>query len=104
VKTQTVKILEAALKADESIGNAERNQILRLARGDAAPAPAQNDNAKAPRLYSREQAAEMLGDKTARYVDQLAARGILKKFIPPGNTRSIGITANSLSQFLGGGA
>jgi hypothetical protein len=102
MQTHTVEIVTATLKADISVPASERNRILKLIRGESEPV--QNDNGRAPKIFSREQAAQLLGDKTERYIDQLCKRGLLQKFIPPGNVRAIGVTASSLNQFLGSGA
>jgi len=101
MQTQTVKILEAALLADSTITPQARNRFLKLARnGDAEPV--QSEREPEPVIFSRAAAAKMVGDRTPRYVDLLAARGLLKKFTPPGNKRAIGITGESLRKFIAG--
>jgi hypothetical protein len=102
MQSSTEKILEAALKADLTIGTAERNRILKLARNGDAAAPVESSNGHAPRIYSREQAAEIIGGRTTRFIDQLCRRGLLKKFTPKGNQRAIGICGESLHQFIQG--
>lgn len=101
MQIHTEKILKATLESDETITPAMRNRILKLIARNGETDPVQNDNGLAPRIFSREQAAQLMGDKTPRYIDQLCHRGLLQKFIPPGNVRSIGVTAISLNQFLG---
>jgi hypothetical protein len=76
---------------------------LKLARGQPAEPVQQNGHAP-PRIYSREQAAELLGNKTTRYIDLLTRKGLLQKFVPRGNIRAIGVTGQSLHQFIGGAA
>lgn len=99
----TLKILDATLKSDASIAPAERNRILKLARwGENIPPPFQNGDRPAPRIYSRAEAAKLLGDKTPRYIDLLCKRGLLKKFTPKGNQRAIGICGESLHAFISG--
>ena len=98
----TLQILIATLKADASIAPGDRNRILKLVRGGALE-PIQNGNGNGPpRIYSRDQAAEMVGGRTTRYIDQLVRRGLLQKFTPKGNVRSIGITGKSLNAFIAG--
>ena len=83
--TTTIIALEAILKADHTVSLLERKKILALARGEnVAFARTKNEpNCPAPpRIYSRSQAAELLGGKTTRYVDLLCRRGLLKKFLP----------------------
>ena|ERR1039458_8655509 len=102
MQDSTLKILDATLKADESITPAERCRFLKLARGEPNVAPVHNGNSSEPRLYSRAKAAQLLGDRTPRYVDKLAQRGLLKKLTPRGNQRAIGICGDSLRQFIEG--
>jgi hypothetical protein len=100
---QTEKLLEATLKSDETITPAERNRILKLIARNGESAPVQNGNGHStPRLYSRAEAAAMLGNKSPRFIDLLARRGLLKRFIPRGNLRGIGITSESLHSFIAG--
>lgn len=102
MQTTTVSILEAALKADASIGTTERNKILRLVRNGGTAEPVHSGNGNDPRIYSRAEAAKLLGDKTTRFVDLLCRRGLLKKFTPKGNQRAIGICGESLHSFVQG--
>jgi hypothetical protein len=101
MKVQTTRILEATLKSDETIAPAKRNAILRFAR-DGEAEPVQNIHTPEPVIFSRAAAAKMVGDKTVRYIDLLAKRGLLQKHTPPGNQRSIGITGESLRAFIQG--
>jgi hypothetical protein len=97
----TLKILDAALKADSSITTAERNRLLKLARNREAEL-VQNGSEREPRIYSRAEAAKVLGNKTTRFIDLLCRRGLLKKFTPKGNQRAIGISGESLHAFIAG--
>lgn len=100
MQSSTEKILEATLKADASIAPAKRNAILRFARNGDTAEPVQNGNE--PRIYSRAEAAKLLGNRTTRFVDLLCRRGLLKKFTPRGNQRAIGIYGESLHSFVSG--
>lgn len=98
-----LQTLDAVLRTDNSISPAQRRKILTVIRGEPTPAPGGNSNRQPPRIYSREQTAELLGRKSTRYVDKLCRAGLLEKFTAQGNRRSIGITAKSFEQFLEGG-
>jgi hypothetical protein len=101
----TLKILEITLKSDSTVATAERNRILKIARNGALAGPETENghgNNHEPRIFSREEAAKMVGDKTTRFVDLLARRGLLKKFTPKGNKRAIGICGESLRAFIEG--
>jgi len=95
----TLKGIEALLRADTSVPDVKRMGILRFARnGEAEPVQSSNE----PRIYSRERAAELLGGRTTRFVDQLSRKGMLKKFVMPGGKRAIGVTGQSLQAFIQG--
>jgi hypothetical protein len=96
MEKNTFEILEAVLKGDRTITQANRKKFLRYL---TEPAPVPNND---PRIYSRCEAAKLLGNKTPRYVDQLCRRGLLQKFTPRGNKRSIGVLGESLHQFIEG--
>lgn len=100
MKIETLKIVEQVLKTDPTVDSAARSRVLKAARQDAGAAPEPANGNEQPRIYSRDQAAKLLGDKTPRYVDLLCKKGLLQRFIPKGNTRGIGVTSTSLNNFL----
>lgn len=100
MQAHTITILETTLRTDSTVSATQRKQILDAARGGTDPAP--DGNRPPPRIYSREEAAKLLGDRSTRFVDLLCRRGLLKKFTPKGNQRSIGITAESFNRFIEG--
>jgi hypothetical protein len=103
MQTHTVQILDATLRADSTVTSGQRSKILKLARGEEdQSATAQNGSGHEPRIFSRAEAAKVLGDKSCRYVDLLCRRGLLKKFTPKGNQRAIGICGESLHAFISG--
>ena len=103
MQESTIKILDVTLKSDATVAPAERIRILRIARcGENISAPVQSGNIYALRIYSRTEAAKLLGNKTPRYIDKLAKLGLLKKFVPKGNRRAIGICAESIRIFIEG--
>jgi hypothetical protein len=102
MQVHVLEIINTALQADNTVSPAERKKFLRQLRGEPVPAPDGNGNRQPPRIYSREQAAELLGNRTPRFVDLLTRRGLLKKFTPPGNKRAIGICGESLRQLIEG--
>jgi hypothetical protein len=101
MQDSTLKILDATLKADLSITAAARTKLLKLARNGEAE-QIQINTGHSPRIYSRAEAAKLLGNRTTRFVDLLCRRGLLKKFTPKGNQRAIGICGESLHAFISG--
>ena len=102
MQTHTITILETTVRTDNTVSATQRKKILDASRGETAPAL--DGNRHPPRIYSREEAAKLLGDRSTRFVDLLCRRGLLKKFTPKGNQRSIGITAESFNRFIEGNA
>jgi len=101
MQAHTVQILAATLRADSTIAPAERNRFLKIIRGEIPALTSEHSNGHlTPRVYSRSQAAELLGGRTTRFVDLLCRKGLLKKFTAPGSQRSIGITSASLEAFI----
>ena len=99
VETTAAKVREQILTATVTAG--QRSKILKLARGEEPQSTsAQNSNSHEPRIYSREETAKILGNRSLRYIDQLCRRGLLQKFIPKGNRRAIGIYSRSLRAFI----
>ena len=100
----TVKILDVTLRADSSVTPAERNRILKVIRGgELLPVPNGNSTNQPPKIYSRTEAARLLGQKSTRYIDLLTRKKLLQKFTAPGSRRAIGVTSQSLEKFLAGG-
>ena len=95
-------MVEATLKLDETISPARRKKFLQFLAGDPGPAPVQDGNGRSPLIFSRAETGKTLGGKTPRWVDMLCRKGLLVKFVPRGNKRSIGITAASLHRFIEG--
>jgi hypothetical protein len=102
MQINTIEVLDAVLKTDDTISAAQRKKLLQGLRGEPSPAPVQNGDGHSPRIYSRAEAAKLLGGKTCRFIDLLARKGLLKKFVPPGNKRAIGVCGESLHQFIEG--
>lgn len=98
----TLQILNAALKADATVTSDRRSKILKLARNGEAESVQNGNFHSTPRIYSINQAAEMLGGRTPRFVHLLCRKGLLKKLTAPGSQRSIGITSTSLEAFIAG--
>jgi hypothetical protein len=87
----TIEIVRAALKADPSIGAAERARILNLVRN-----PEATPTEDVPVVLRRKEVARRLG-RTLRSVDQLCEQGILEKVHFAGRTRACGILESSLA-------
>jgi hypothetical protein len=98
----TFEICRAALKGDKTLTANQRVKLLATLR-DPNPKAAPEGNGNQPRILSRQQAAEMLGGKSCRFIDLLCRKNLLKKFTAPGAKRALGVTAESFNRFLEGG-
>lgn len=102
MKQSTAALVESVLKSDDTINPVDRKRMLkRMLDGDAEP-ETQNRNGLTPRVYSFDETRAMLGNRSRAYVHQLCQRNLLVKFKPKGNQRAIGITGQSLTDFIEG--
>jgi hypothetical protein len=101
--TQTMTVLESVLASDSTISPQERRKIIKRMATSTSAEPEANGHAQVPRVYSYPQAQEALGGRSKAYIHQLVQRGLLERFTPRGNKRSIGITGKSLQSFIEGG-
>jgi hypothetical protein len=99
MQESTFEICRAALKGDKTLTTDQRAKLLTVLR-DPNQKAAPEINGNQPRIYSREQAAEMLGGKSCRFIDLLTRQGHLKKFKPKNHQRALGVTVESFNQFL----
>lgn len=82
----TRNAITAILQADVSLSENERQEIqARLCGHD-----------EEDRVMTRKEVAALLGNKSLRYVDYLAAEGVIKKVTMPGRTRAIGYSSASV--------
>jgi predicted DNA-binding transcriptional regulator AlpA len=87
----TYEATKGLLKADTSIGQQERNRILKLIRDGGADA-SKSETQEPPRLLRRKEAAARLSI-SLRTLDQWARDGLLTKVTLPGKTRACGFSS-----------
>jgi len=97
-----LKFWHGSAKADPTVSLVLRNKILKLACNGIEEPHDENRNSIGPRIYSRDEVAQLLGGKSTRYVDQLARRGLLQKFIPRGIDGRLAFAANHFTPSLKG--
>jgi hypothetical protein len=95
--TTTRQALTAILAADPSVTPEHRKAFLETALHTP------NAAAHIGRSIRREEAGRLLG-MSAKRVDQLARKGILRRVMVPGTTRSIGISESSIRAITEGSA
>jgi len=93
MNSQTVAIVAAAIKADDTIGKSERSRLLGLLRTPSADVP--------PRLVRFGEAARRLG-VTSRTVRNLCRAGTLSRCTLPGRARALGVAEADVLALIAG--
>jgi len=94
----TYDALRAVLRADPTVGAADRNHKLALLRTPDVP----KSEPAAPtvqRILQRRETAQRF-NRTLRYVDRLAQEGILKKVKLPGRKRAVGFREEDVNRLI----
>jgi len=86
------------LKGDPTISPQERTRLLAALREPAAQRPAPVTSAE-PRLLRRGEVARRFG-RSLRFVDKLAASGVLAKRKLPGRVRASGFLASDVDRLI----
>ena len=84
----TLEILKSALRGDPSVSPGERTKLVQLLRKGAS-ANAEAAQPKTARILRRAEVAAML-NRSLRFVDTLAKRGVVSKVKLPGRQRALG--------------
>lgn len=100
----TIDLIRAGLGTDASLTPADRKHILAILRNGAAPqlTPPSPPPDTTPRLIRRAETAARLS-RSLRFVDKLAAAGILTKRKLPGRVRASGFLASDVDALIQGG-
>ncbi|MBM3839013.1 MAG: hypothetical protein FJ398_13805 [Verrucomicrobia bacterium] len=97
----TIDVIRSSLKADPTLSARDRAELLALVRrGPTSPKPEQHQP-NGLRVLSRKAVATTI-DRSLRFVDRLAAEGVLKKIRLPGRRRAIGFLAEDVERLLAG--
>jgi hypothetical protein len=95
----TIKLIKFGLQSDPTATLADRNRVMAAVRGDPIPRT-QPDTAS--RLVRRAEVARQMS-RSLRFVDLLAASGVLKKRKLPGRVRASGFLASDVAALIEGG-
>jgi len=97
----TTEAVRSILKADPSLTPADRSRILAGIRNHGREPDKRESTPN--RIMRRGEVAVCLG-RSKRFVDKLAAEGILHKVAMPGRRRAIGFLGEDVEKLLGGDA
>lgn len=95
----TAKAVNAILKADPSLSNADRNRILSSIHTRES---AEQPKPKQPRILRRHEVASLFG-KSLRWVDDLARSGMLCRRVLQGRKRAVGFLSTDVEALMLGG-
>ena len=100
----TIKIVRSGLESDPSLTAADRNRLMAVLREGATPRskPESPPLDNPPRLLRRAETARRLS-RSLRFVDKLAASGVLAKRKLPGRVRASGFLASDVDALIQGG-
>jgi len=91
----TLQAIKAILQADTTVSREERMIILKnLLTGSG------EERSAGDRVVTRSEVATMLGGKSLRYVDYLAAEGKIRKVQVKGKQRGIGFSYESVQSLI----
>jgi len=93
----TLQAIKAILQADTTVSREERMTMLK----NLQTGPGEERSA-GDRVVTRSEVASMLGGKSLRYVDYLAAEGMIKKVQVKGKQRGIGFSYESVQALISG--
>ncbi len=99
--SHTESVASAVFKADPTISPADCKKILEFARSVGHPGA--KPKPEPPQILTRKEVAETF-HRTTRYVDQLAAQGILERVRMPGRVRSCGYRLADVIALIEAGA
>jgi hypothetical protein len=94
----TIEILRSGLKADPTLTPQDRTRLLAALREPAAQKSEPVTSAE-PRLVRRAEVARRMS-RSLRFVDKLAASGILAKRKLPGRVRASGFLASDVDKLI----
>jgi hypothetical protein len=97
----TIEILRSGLKADPTLTPHERARLLAALRQPETP-KLPPEYSTEPRLIRRAETARRLS-RSLRFVDKLAASGVLAKRKLPGRVRASGFLASDVDALIQGG-
>ena len=99
----TIDVIKAGLKSDPSLTPADRARLMAVLRNGLTPQkPDCPSSDNPPRLLRRGEVANRLA-RSLRFVDKLAASGILTKRKLPGCVRAAGFLASDVDALIQGG-
>ena len=97
----TVDVVKAACRADPTMTPAERARLIALVRSGGTPQQAPSRADMRGRVIDRETTAGMF-NRSLRFVDRLAAQGILRKCKLPGRVRAVGFLESDVDALIRG--
>jgi len=98
----TLDAVKAVLKADPTVSTADRAQIVTVVRSNGyAARTKETSEGRVSRLLTRAEVGKRFC-RSLRFVDKLAAQGVLHRVTMPGRVRACGFREDEVNQVLAG--
>ena len=98
----TLDAAKAVLKADPTVSTADRAQIVTVVRSNGyAARTKETSEGRVSRLLTRAEVGKRFC-RSLRFVDKLAAQGVLHRVTMPGRVRACGFREDEVNQVLAG--
>lgn len=98
MNTQTLAGIAALIRADPTVDTREGARLLAFLRQGGSPTTQQVVTSP-QRVIQRAEAARLL-DRSLRYVDGIARRGLVRRVKMPGQKRAMGVRADDLNALI----
>jgi hypothetical protein len=100
----TLDAMRALLKTDPSLSPADRSQIVETIRSHGRPkeqAPKPTIEPRVARVLTRTEVGKRFG-RSLRFVDKLAAQGVIHRVTMPGRVRACGFREDEVNRVMNG--
>ncbi len=99
----TLEAVKAVLKADPTVSTADRAQIVTVVRsnGYTGKPTGSASEGRSARLLTRAEVGKRFC-RSLRFVDKLAAQGVLHRVTMPGRVRACGFREDEVNKILSG--
>lgn len=101
----TIDVCKAAFKADPTVSPGDRAELVALVRshGKESTKPEKARPAENQIISRREARDRFFPGKSLRYMDKLAAQGVLRRIVLPGRQRAAGFNVREIERLIAGG-
>lgn len=96
----TVDVIKSVLRADPSVSPTCRAEIVAFARNHGQDTPRKARKPENQIVNRRDARDRFFPGKSLRYVDKLAAQGVIRRIVLPGRKRAAGFNSAELERLI----